>query len=252
MTLRILELLVGTAEAGNYCPISSIPCGGLNLPIYLGRVTSGIGVALIGILTGMLIFYTLKLAVSGQDESQGTAVRNAYLHALFGAILVAGATFIVATVPERSTVIIPGGLATGILGPVTVFFFAGAASALVINIGYYATRLIIAQDESGGTNARQGIIRGIIGLSIVLMGGAIVGAFSAGSPLVLADEAIGIGRFLITIFGTLAVVAIVVAGLMLVISADEQLKDRARKIILATAVAIIVVMASGVILSVFF
>jgi uncharacterized membrane protein YozB (DUF420 family) len=135
------------------------------------------------------------------------------------------------------------------------------AAALTINIGFQGARLIIAQDDGAAGTARQGILKGVIGLAAVLLAGVMINAFgfdsvtgaaTAISSLGASAELIGIGTFIITIFGVLAVVCIIVAGIFLVISADEQLKDRSKKIIITTAVAILVVMASGIILSVFF
>jgi hypothetical protein len=254
------------------CPAQGIPCPAVasDFVLYLGRIPGAIAGSILGIITAMLIFYSLKLTVSGSDESNVTEVRNAYLHVIFGAVLVAGAAFIASTIPAFTGVTGPGSAVQGIipkpiienvLVPMRNFFFTMIAAALTINIGFQGARLIIAQDDGAAGTARQGILKGVIGLAAVLLAGVMINAFgfdsvtgaaTAISSLGASAELIGIGTFIITIFGVLAVVCIIVAGIFLVISADEQLKDRSKKIIITTAVAILVVMASGIILSVFF
>ena len=259
---EIASALVAHAYAAPVCPVPGFPCpGSENLAQWLGRIAGGIVGSLLGIIAAMLIFYSLKLAVSGSDESNVTEVRNSYLHVIFGAVLVAGAAFIAATVPANSAVAVSGSIITNILVPMRNFFFTMIAAALTINIAFQGARLITAQDDGAAGTARQGILKGVIGLAAVLLTGVMVNAFGFDSitgaavgisSLSASMELVGIGRFIMTIFGALAVVCIVVAGFFLVISGDEQLKDRSKKIIITTAVAIIVVMASAIILSVFF
>jgi hypothetical protein len=132
------------------------------------------------------------------------------------------------------------------------FFFGMMAAALIINIGYHGAQLIVSQDDSGMTNARQGMLRGAIGLTIVMISGTVLDAFNTNIITDTNNELFGIGNFIITIFGALAVVAIVVAAIMLVVSVDEQLKDRAKKIMITVAISVLVVMSSKIIISTFF
>ncbi|TSC59551.1 MAG: hypothetical protein Greene041662_423 [Candidatus Peregrinibacteria bacterium Greene0416_62] len=251
-----------SAAAFNPCPVAGFPCPTATFfPTYVGKIAQGIAGATLGIATGVLIFYSLKLTVSGADESSSTEVRNSYLHVIFGAVLVVGASFIAAMVPATSAVAAPGSMIASILVPMKNFFFFMVGAALTINIAFQGARLITAQDDSAAGSARQGLIKGIIGLTAVLLAGVAVNAFGfdsiTGAPIapsnvLFGTELTGIGSFIITIFGALSVACIVVAGFFLVVSGDEQLKDRSKKIIITTAVAIIVVMASYTILSIFF
>ncbi len=261
--LRILEIgwlsLMPIAEAAApYCPIPGFPCpsGGSYFTDYLGRIAAGIGASAAGIIGGLLIFYSLKLAISSTEESNVTEVRTAYLHVIFGAILIAGAAAIASIVPATSIIAVPGSTTTGgtfleVLEKMINFFFGMMAAAIIINIGYHGARLITAQDDSGGTNARQGMLRGAIGLTMVMVAGTVLGGFDTSSVTNINLELIGAGDFIITLLGALAVVAMVIASIMLVLSVDEQLKDRAKKIIISAGVSLIVVMASAIIITTF-
>jgi len=57
-------------------------------------------------------------------------------------------------------------------------------------------------------------------------------------------ELAGIARFLLTIFGALAVIGILAAGVMLIVSVDESLKDKAKKLVIACMIALVIVIAS--------
>jgi hypothetical protein len=247
-----LSILIPAVEAA-YCPITGFPCpsGGNYFSDYLGRIATGIAVAVAGIIAGMIIFYSLKLAVSGSNESHVTEVRNAYLHLVFGAVLIAGAGWIARIVLPSSAVATPGLFNTNVLKPVQNFFFGMMGMALVVNIGYHGARLIVSQDDSGMSNARQGMIRGIIGLTIVMVCAAVLGSFHIGNDTNIKLELFGAGNFIITIFGALALVALVVAGLMLVISVEEQVKERAKKIMLSVMISVIVVSAAGAVITAF-
>lgn len=252
------------AVAPTVCPVPGFPCTtGISIEAYLGRIAGTIGGSALGIVTAMLIFYSLKLATSGQDESHATEVRSAYLHVIYGAVLIAGASFIAATVPARSGVAQPASMIANVIIPMRNFFFTMVAAALTINIAYHGAKLIVVQEDSAAGAARQGIIKGVLGLAAVFLAGTAVNTFgfneitglfllSGVSTAPISAELSGIGRFLIVLLGALAVVCVVAAGFFLVISADEQLKDRSKKIIITVAVTLIVVMASAIILSVFF
>lgn len=252
ITDLLRRLLIPTAAAV-FCPVSWLPCPSPQQTFteYLGRIATGIAAAIGGIILAMIIFYSVKLATSGSDETQVSEIRSAYLHIMFGAVLVAGASWIVSIVPATSGVATPGTFISNIITPVQDFFFSMIGAALVINVGYHGARLIMAQDDSASSTARQGIFRGAIGLTMVMIGGTVLGSFTVGTTVPIQNELIGIGNFIITVFGALSLVALVAAGIMLVVSVDEQLKERAKKIIIGVGISVIVVSASRIIITVF-
>jgi uncharacterized membrane protein YozB (DUF420 family) len=85
-------------------------------------------------------------------------------------------------------------------------------------------------------------VRHCIGVAISLVAFAIVHAVADNDPGLLVEEMKGIILFLLTIFGTLCVVALIVAGVFLVISFDESLKDRAKKVVIGTLTALVFVL----------
>ena len=61
----------------------------------------------------------------------------------------------------------------------------------------------------------------------------------------------GIINFTLTLIGALAVFTIIIAGIMLVLSVDEGLKDRAKKAIVVAVVGLIVALLSYILVRFF-
>jgi hypothetical protein len=141
---------------------------------------------------------------------------------------------------------------------VFTFIKALISGALILNISIQGFMMIASSDEGGVTSARKRFIYGMIGCAIVVLAGPILNTFAGrgggilgGGSGTLAEEISGIGSFLIAIFGILAVVGIIMGGVMLVISFDEGLKEKARKLIVGSIVALLVVITSGAIIRLF-
>jgi len=208
--------------------------------------------ALFGILFAGVIYYGFRLLMGGEDEAAITEVKAGFGHALFGAVLVGSAGLIAASfstsgqpvdvTPLQQTIVSVIGFFTGFVG-----------TALIINIVIQGVRLITAQDDSQIDKAKKGLLYGMIGVVFVMLADPIVNSFapSTAGATEVASQARGIAEFLITIFGALAVIAMIVGGLMLVVSVDEQLKDRGKKIIIGGIISIIVVIASFSIINLF-
>lgn len=203
-----------------------------------------------GILLGMLIFYALQLAVSSDDESTVGEVRSAYLHAFFGAVLITGSAAIATSVNPivpllNSTPII------GVIINVTSFFLGLLAVGILVNLVHNGAKLITAFDDKT-EEVRKGLMRGFIGLSMVLLAQTVVNAVNGGGdPGPIITEIKGIGNFLITILGALAVIGVVGAGVLMVISVDPNAQDRAKKIVIASVFGLLAAIAAGGILNAF-
>jgi len=102
--------------------------------------------------------------------------------------------------------------------------------------------------------AKKGFKQGIIGAAIAILAIPIVrtftnvntldGVINPGGPQSLIIELIGIGRYFTLILGSLSVTGIIVAGIFLVISVDEGMKDKARKLIATSLIALVVALTS--------
>lgn len=247
-----LLLLLAPEGALAQCPVRSLPCD-TDLGGWIrSKIGGGLEESMVGIVTAMLIFYALKLAISSQDENAVTEVRSAHFHLLFGAVLVTAASVLSKVIPNQSVNTIAASPVITTLAKVGNYFLAMVGTALTVYIGYQGIRLIAAQDESEASNAKQGLARSFVGITVVILATTMTDAFDRKNSNILGTELVGLGNFLASLLGTLSVVAIVVAGLFLIVSVDESYKDRAKKIIIGAAVTLIIVLASRSILRVFF
>ncbi len=241
-----------------HAQISNCPLGGgwscaVDPVAYLSStIITPAAIAFGGLLGAMLVVYTLKLVLGAREEAQITEVKQAYGHAMLGAVLVAAAQFIANSFTTGGTVNAVN-LEVTVIDRIIQFGLALVSTLLVINLVVQGARLILAQDQGQIDNARKQILRGFFATAAALLAFPVVQGFGIpfGGATGVAAEFVGVANYLITIFGGLAVVAFVVAGIMIILSANEQLKDNARKLIIASSVAIVAVIVARAIVSLF-
>lgn len=252
-----------TQLTGNPCPIDDlgaiqgVGCG-TDPQIYIANLisgTHGLRTMFGGILLAMFIYYGIKLLLGSKDENTITEIKGAYSSALFGSILVAGAFFLADTFatanPTGATSLTNEAAFNTVTANSIAFFFGLVSSVALVNIVFQGIRLITAQEEGDIDKARKRFVHGMIGAGIVILSGAAVNSFFGINVNIATTEISGIAVFVVTIFGALAVIGIIIAGIMLVVSVEESLKDRAKKLIITSVVALAVVIASFGIVSTF-
>jgi hypothetical protein len=249
------------------CPMGSSVlggCGTTDAGAYVSDIVTGNNGLInifIGLMAAMLVFYSVKLLLGSRDENTLTEVKMAYINALLGAVLVGGAFAFSNTFAtgNSTTLVVQSAFNSRLI--IVGLFFEGLVSAVTIaNVSIQGMRLVIAQDEGAIDSARKRFFHGMVGTAICLLVIPIVDTFTGGTTALGGSsgtiapamvEVLGIAKFALTIFGALAVVGLIVAGVMLVISVDESLKDRAKKLVTGCIVALGVVIASYSIISLF-
>ncbi len=244
-----LALIPSTANAiattwTDACESSQLAChSDLNVPI------SGLALTATGafgaFMFAMFIYYGVKLLVSTADENAQTETRKAIVFAIFGTVLVVGSQVIASSFTSWGVIRAGTAIETSVLAPVKTFIVGLVGIALIVTITFQGIRLIIAQDESQSSAARKRFIEGLIGAVVVTLVDTVVDAFIPGTGMgQVSTEMAGISRFLATIFGFLAVVAMIIGGIMLVASVNDDLKDKGKKLIIAGIISLVVVWIS--------
>ncbi|MFH0851473.1 MAG: hypothetical protein V1876_01870 [Candidatus Peregrinibacteria bacterium] len=232
------------------CVVPGISCLGGDLASYInGTILEGARVAFTGLLFGAILYYGIKLLVIPENDTAVTETKQAFEYALFGVILMLGAELIASSFVTGG-VVEPAGLNT-VLDTVITFIKAIIATALLVNITIQAFGMIAATEEGSVTKARTKFLHGVYGAAIVLLASPIVNMMYDRDPSVGELELKGIANYIITVFGLLAVVALIVSGILLVVSVDESFKDRAKKLIIACLVALIIVISAGAFINFF-
>lgn len=233
------------------CVAGDFACESNLAGLFTSTILTAASRAFRGVLLASLIFYGLRLLFTAQSDNAATETKQAYEYAIVAAILVVGAEMLSNAFGTPGT-IAPAEV-RGVFTTYALPFIEGLiVAALIANITIQGFRMIVAGDEGALTKARKHFLFGMIGVAIVLLASPIVNTVW-GSPNISTgmQELVGIGDFLITIFGALAVVGVIVSGIMLVISIDEGLKDKARKLLLGCIVALIVVISAAALLHLF-
>lgn len=232
------------------CVVPGISCLGGDLSSYINStVISGTRIAFTGLLIGSILYYGLKLLVTPENDSTVTETKQAFEYALFGVILMFGAELIASSFVTRG-VVNPTGVHT-VLDTVITFIKALVATALLVNITIQGFTMIMSTDEGGVTKARTKFLHGIYGAAIVLLASPIVNMMYDKNVSAGTTELKGIANYIITIFGLLAVVALIVSGILLVVSVDESFKERAKKLATGSLVALVVVISAGALVNFF-
>ncbi len=249
----------------NPCFLEGLPCistfGGIGtegLANFADAIVlTGLRIVFLAMAIAFFFYYAVRLILESSDENTITETKSAYGYAIGGTAIVSLVSYIVGAFNPPSAggitpVIEPSQISEG-LGLVILFFRLIVSIAVTTTIVFLGVRLILLQgNESEIEQQKKRFFNGLLGVAIVLIADYIIGAFvptSFGGSGVesLALQIVGIVNFLLTLFGGLALLGFIVAGLMLVISTDETLRDRAKKAIFTTIIAMAIVLCSYII-----
>lgn len=232
------------------CVVPGISCLGGDLASYINAtILEGARIGFTGLLFGAILYYGIKLLILPENDTTITETKLALQYAFFGVVLMLGAELIASSFVTGG-VVQPAGVNT-VVSAVITFAKAILATALLINITIQGFSMITATEEGGFTKARTRFLHGVYGAAIVLLASPIVNMMYDRNPSAGELELKGIANYIITIFGLLAVIALIVCGILLIVSVDESFKDRAKKLATASLIALIVVIAAGAFINFF-
>ncbi len=234
-----------------------LPClapgtfGAAGLVTYLGTVIlPGVRTVFYALAIVFFFYYGIRLLLESDEENTISEVKSAYGYGIAGAVIVSLAGSFADAFSNPATIIEKTPIESG-LGLVIEFIFLIISISMTAAIVYLGIRLIMLQgQESEIEEQKKRFFHGLLGVAIIILARTVVRAFmpntfyGGSGAVVLATEIVGIINFLLTLLGALAVLAIVVAGILLMIATDDTLKDRAKKSIFTAVVALIVVFSS--------
>lgn len=241
------------------CPIPFLSCGGGVAGVqafYWGSVWPSLKVAFVGIALCCFVYYSIQLMLARSEESTINEAKSAYEMAIFGcAIVMLTAAIVDSFAPSGNPddLVRPDPLLLAV-NQVIFFMKVVLAGIVIFRITVQGIRLILLEGQSQGETDKQKkqFFNSVFGVAVILLANALVAALYPGANSgILAIEIVGMANFLLSLVGGLAVIAMVVAGIMLVVSVDESLKDRAKKIIATTVIAVVVVICSFVLVNFF-
>jgi hypothetical protein len=246
-------------------PGSMTICGGTGLPCITGgadglaayafaRIIPGLQYMFYAVAILFFFYYGVRLLTESDEENTVTETKQAYGYAIAGCVTVSMTGYLIQAIGPgfaNSTLINDAPIAAGLFN-VVLFLRLMVSAAVTGMIVYLGFRLILLQGkEDEMEQQKKRFFYGLLGVVVVLIADAIIRGFVPGAGGIgssgLVVQIIGMINFMLELLGALAVLAFIVAGIMLVVSVDEGLKDRAKKAIFTTVIVMVIVLVSYVI-----
>lgn len=247
-------------NTANPCPVVGIPCGSGNgafdAAAFLEfEIFPAIRVLFIAAAVIMFLQYSLKLLFDPDSSETVSSAKLAYGYGITACAIVGISTYIVDAVGQnentRANIIDPEPIDEGI-GLLILYIRLVVATLVALFLLIQGIRLIMKQgSEEEFTKAKTQFFHTIMGIAVILVTSAIVEAFTEGPAEVLAIEIVGLINFVLVLIGALAVASVIIAGIMLVVSVDESMKDRAKKAIVTAVVGLIIALMSYILVAFF-
>lgn len=229
------------------------------------KIFDGARIVFLAVAILMFLQYGVRLMMESSEESTISEVKSAYTYGIAGCAIVTLAGFIVQTVGQNGTTtsaLVDTCTVDTTLGKVVHFLRIMVGTAVTGVVVYQGIRLIVLQGQESEIEAqKKRFLHTLIGVAVITLAVPLVSDFMPTSGYVncqgggnggssdLAVQMIGIANFLMVIIGGLAILAMIVAGIFLIVSTDEGLKDRAKKTIFTTVIGLIVMLCTYTIIA---
>jgi len=203
-----------------------------------------------GIAAVFILYYSLRLILEAQKESALTEARQSVVQVFFGFGVIASAAAFAATLESRDILQLDSFIGAG---AEYIKNLATGVFVLVITLSGFA--MAITMGDSGAFQKWTKVLIGnCIGVIVIVLADIGVTAVRdpAGGAASISTELVGLANFILTIFGFACGAALIVAGVLLIVSVEEGLKDRAKKIVFGTLVTLAIVLVIRVLLQTFF
>ena len=202
-------------------------------------ITQGL-TAFYGIAAAFIFYYAVRIVLQAwEDKTLGEATTT-FIHAFVGFCVIAlsaafANAFHLAVNPSQ----LNGGIAS-----ISTFIITAAAGVFVLMVVIAGMRMITTQGDSGAFQKwTKVLVYNCVGVVIMFIAFFIVHAVTDVNSGLIVEELRGLALFLLTIIGFTCVLALIIAGIFLIISIDESYKDRAKKIIIGTLIALLIVVS---------
>ncbi len=246
LLLAPISAFAATAISGcGFVP--GLPCGSGGaagaVAIIANTIIPALQYIFYAVALGFFFYYAVRLILESEDESTINETKTAYGYAITGAVMVSLVDNIVATVGPgyASASLINAAPVNDGVNNVVLFMRLMVATAVTGMIVYQGFRMILLQGQESEMEAqKKKFFNSLLGVVIVQLAFVVVNSFFPGAgSSALAQEIVGIINFLLQLLGALAILGFIVAGIMMVASTDEGLKDRAKKAIFTTIITLV-------------
>ncbi len=234
--------------------------GAEGLAGYVGQIIPVLQILFVGVAFLMLVTYAGKMIVYSSQESSHTESKMAYLYLAVGGILVAVAgwaaqAFAPGIEGVGGQVVFLSNIEAPLMNAI-LYLKLALATALMVNIVLQSFRLISSEGEQAKVDrAKKRLFNSFVGVAVVLLANSIIlsanpGSGSADLTYAIA-EVIGLCNFLISLIGTGVIIAIIVAGVLLIFSVNESLIQKVKHIIFTCIFILVILLISYTLINFF-
>lgn len=204
-------------------------------------------IAFWGIAWAAMFYYAVRMVINAQKEEAFSEATTSFVFAFSGFVIIACAGAFAAAF---STSGFSGGPATGVtpgilqgsIASVSNFIIEMSAGIFILMIVIAGVRMVTTQGDQGAFDKAKHLLAiNCGGVVLMLVAAAIVNGVSSTNAGIINEELKGIALFLLTLMGFFCVVALIVAGVYLIVSIEDGLRDKAKKIIIGTLITLILI-----------
>ncbi|MSR67986.1 hypothetical protein EXS65_04165 [Candidatus Peribacteria bacterium] len=210
-------------------------------------------IAVAGMAGAFMFYYAFRLIVTAYNEQATSEIINSFIYVFTGFVVIGlslafenafvgsgTAPLTTAGNPFNPSILNPG------ITSIANFILKGAEGAFTLTIVIVGLRMVTAQgDEAAFDKWRKILIESCIGVMLMLIAQSILIAVQTpDDPGAIVAEIAGIGLFLLTIIGFTCILALVIAGVLLITSIDESQRDRAKRAVIGTLLALLIVIVA--------
>lgn len=206
-----------------------------------------------GISFAALFYYAVRMVIDAYKDQAYSDATNSFTHAFIGfAIIACAAAFASAfgvggASGGNLTTVTPGLTLYGSIGSVASFIIEMSGGIFVLMIVIAGIRMVTTQGDQGAFDkAKHLLVINCGGVALMLIATAIIAGVSAGASgaTTITTELRGIALFLLEILGYICVIALIIAGIYLIVSIDESYRDKAKNVVIGTLITLVVVFAA--------
>ncbi len=214
-------------------------------------------IAFWGIAAAFVFYYAVRAVLEAHKEEASKDLAHSFIYVFSGfAIIALSGAFatgfgVNSFSPGLFTTVNPLALDVGIR---SVADFIIRMSAGIFTLGVVATglKMIASQGEASNFDKwRKVLVANCLGVVLMLTAFFVIHAISDVNAGLLISEMRGFAMYMLTLIGFACVIALIIAGILLIVSVDESLKDRAKTIVIGTLISLVIVMACYTLLLVF-
>ncbi len=220
------------------------------------KVVLAMEIGFVAVALIALFLAAMNMVLFGDQEDVVKQSRLQFVYAIAACAVVSLARWLMhAFAPQFvGAQLVDQTIVSSAVGNVITLFRIGLTLLIVVNIVIQGMRLVASQGEQDQfEKARKRLIATFIGAVFVMLANIVAIAALPGptGATSLAKEFAGFANYLLTIVGFAAVVVIIAAGIMLVVSVSDTLKDKAKTMIKTAVIALVAVMVSFALVTTF-